>query len=112
MSCDFIEVKTYEQLEIANECDSLIQEVVRLEVVEVAIQGPPGPGGGGGGSTYTHIQSTPLATWTVAHNLNRFPSITVVDNLGNQIYPDVRYIDNDIIQVTHSVPLTGRAYCN
>lgn len=75
-------------------------------------QGPQGPPGGGAGATYTHIQSVPAAVWTVAHNLGRYPSITVVDNLGGQLYPDVRYVDADIAQITHSVPLTGRAYCN
>lgn len=75
-------------------------------------QGPQGPPGGGAGATYTHIQSAAAAVWTVAHNLGRYPSITVVDNLGGQLYPDVRYVDADIAQITHSVPLTGRAYCN
>ena len=75
-------------------------------------QGQQGPPGGGAGATYTHIQSAAAAVWTVAHNLDRYPSVTVVDNLGGQLYPDVRYIDADIVQITHSVPLTGRAYCN
>lgn len=75
-------------------------------------QGPQGPPGGGAGATYTHIQSVAASVWTVAHNLGRYPSITVVDNLGGQLYPDVRYVDADIAQITHSVPLTGRAYCN
>ena len=75
-------------------------------------QGPQGPPGGGAGATYTHIQSVAAAVWTVPHNLGRYPSITVVDNLGGQLYPDVRYLDADIAQITHSVPLTGRAYCN
>lgn len=84
-------------------------------VVTRGIPGPPGPQGppgGGAGATYTHIQSVAAAVWTVAHNLGRHPSITVVDNLGGQFYPDVRYVDADIAQITHSVPLTGRAYCN
>lgn len=68
--------------------------------------------GGIENTTYTHEQDLPAATWTVTHNLGRHPSITVVDNLGGQLYPDVRYVDADIAQITHSVPLTGRAYCN
>lgn len=74
--------------------------------------GPQGPPGGGAGATYTHTQGNPAAVWTIAHNLGRHPSITVVDNLGGQLYPDVRYLDADIAQITHSVPLTGRAFCN
>ena len=84
----------------------------------VVTRGVPGPkgekgdSGGGAGATYTHTQAIPLAVWTVPHNLNRRPSITVTDPLGNVVAPDVRYIDNDIVQVTHGTPLTGFAYCN
>lgn len=93
----------------------LVEQVQETEIVELGQQGPPGPQGppgGGAGATYTHLQSVAAAVWTVAHNLGRYPSITVVDNLGGQLYPDVRYVDADIVQITHSVPLTGRAYCN
>lgn len=93
----------------------LVEQVEEIEILAAAEQGPPGPQGppgGGAGATYTHTQSVAAAVWTVPHNLGRYPSITVVDNLGGQLYPDVRYIDTDIAQITHSVPLTGRAYCN
>lgn len=91
------------------------EEVPVTEVLAVAMQGPPGPPGppgGGAGATYTHVQTLPSSVWTVAHNLGRYPSITVVDNLGGELFADVRYIDSAIAQITHSVPLIGRAYCN
>lgn len=71
-----------------------------------------GPPGQGGSSTYTHTQTLPLATWTVAHNLGRRPSVTVTDHLGNVVLADVRYVDNDLIQINHSAPLAGFAYVN
>ena len=97
------------------EKEILVEQVEDIEILAVAEQGPPGiqgPPGGGAGATYTHTQSSPAPVWTIAHNLGRYPSITVVDNLGGQLYPDVRYLDADIAQITHSVPLTGRAFCN
>lgn len=85
----------------------------RTAVVAVrGIPGPPGPPGGGAGATYTHNQAIAAAVWTVPHNLGRYPSVTVTDHLGNVIAPDVRYVDNDIVQVTHGTALTGFAYCN
>lgn len=87
----------------------------------VVVRGVPGPkgekgdkgdSGGGAGATYTHTQSTPQSIWTVAHNLGRWPSVTVTDHLGQRIEPDVKYLDNNLAQVTHSTPLTGFAYCN
>jgi hypothetical protein len=50
--------------------------------------------------------------WTVPHNLGRYPSVTVADHLGNVITPDVRYLDDDMVQITHGTALTGYAYCN
>ncbi|MES2948678.1 MAG: hypothetical protein V4858_09060 [Pseudomonadota bacterium] len=75
-------------------------------------QGVPGTPGGAGGATYTHTQSIALAVWTVAHNLGRFPSITITDPLGRVIVPDVEYLDNNLVQITHGLPLAGFAYCN
>lgn len=75
--------------------------------------GPEGPQGPAGSSaTYTWVQSSPLAIWTIPHNTGRFPSVTVVNTDGITLTPDVRYIDDNIVRVTHSVPLTGKAYLN
>lgn len=73
------------------------------------IVGKPGPPGG---MTYTHTQSIAAVVWTVAHNLGRRPSVAVTDHLGNQIWPDVRWVDDNLVQVTHGTPFTGFAYCN
>ena len=78
------------------------------EVVEVAIQGPPGINH----ATYTHNQTTPSATWTAPHNMNRWPSVSVVDHLGNLVEPDVSYVNENIVQIAHGVPMTGKAFFN
>lgn len=57
-------------------------------------------------------QATPLATWTVPHNLNRYPSVTVTDHLGSVLLADVQYVDANTVQINHSVPMIGKAYCN
>ena len=33
--------------------------------------------------TYTHLQNTPAATWTVNHNMDKYPSVTVVTSAGD-----------------------------
>lgn len=92
--------------------ETLREEVPELAVVEVAEQGPAGPAGEGASSSYTHTQANPSAVWTVAHNLGRYPAITVLDHLGGEIYPDVKHIDRTTARITHSVPLAGSAICN
>lgn len=66
----------------------------------------------GSGNTYTWTQSISLAVWTIPHNLGRFPSVTVVDNLNNKVEPDILYLDNNSVQITHGVALVGKAYLN
>lgn len=90
----------------------LTEEVERVQILTEARQGPPGPPGPGGGSTYTHTQAIPLATWTAAHNLGRFPSVSVVDTLGSQVFGDVAWVDENIVQITHGSAIAGKAYFN
>lgn len=63
-------------------------------------------------NTYTYIQSFPASVWTIPHNLNAYPSVSVVDNSNNVLVCNVNYIDENIVQVTHGYPLIGRAYLN
>lgn len=67
---------------------------------------------GGEGSTYTWNQVQALATWTIPHNLGRFPSVTAVDTTGGVVIPDLRYIDKNVVQITHGAALAGKAYLN
>lgn len=73
------------------------------------IVGPAGPPGGG---TYTHTQGIAASVWTVPHNLSRRPSVSVTDHLGNLVHADVRYLDSNLVQITHGSALSGFAYCN
>lgn len=79
-----------------------------VRIVYVGMQGLPGASA----NSYTHTQSIAAAIWTVAHNLARRPSITVVDNLDRRIEPDVAYLDANTVQITHASALIGKVYCN
>ncbi|WP_228895608.1 hypothetical protein [Acidovorax sp. Leaf73] len=85
------------------------KRVERPLAIATAYVGPPGPPGG---MTYTHTQAIATAVWTVAHNLGRRPSVSVTDHLGNVVHADVRYLDDDMVQITHGSALIGFAYCN
>lgn len=70
--------------------------------------------GGTGGSdvSYVHDQLTPATTWTVAHNLGQWPSVTVVDSGGNLVWGDIDYVNDNTVTVSFSVSFGGRAFCN
>jgi hypothetical protein len=75
---------------------------------EPGVQGPPGPEV----ETYIHFQSVPSIVWTVAHNKDKYPSVTVVDSTGRVVFGQVDYIDKNVIQITFSAAFSGKAYLN
>jgi hypothetical protein len=68
------------------------------------------PGGGGSVSSYVHIQSVTALTWSVVHDLNRYPSVTISDLFDDVVIADVRYISLNELQITFTAPSAGRAY--
>jgi hypothetical protein len=69
-------------------------------------------GGGGADATYVHVQSTASATWTVGHNLGKYPSVSVVDTGGTTVIPDVHYDSPAAVTLTFGAPTSGQAFCN
>lgn len=63
-------------------------------------------------TTYVHEQGVASAVWTVQHNLNKYPSVTVVDSSENVIIADVEYVDVNTVKITMNGASKGRAYLN
>ena len=62
--------------------------------------------------SYTFTQSVPSTTWSVAHNLQKFPSITVVDSASTVVTGEYTYINNNNVTLTFSAAFAGKAYLN
>lgn len=65
-----------------------------------------------GDKTFTFAQSTPASTWIIDHNLNKKPSVSVVDTGGNLCYGEVVHNSNNRLTVTFSASFAGEAYIN
>lgn len=65
-----------------------------------------------GDKNYIHKQLAASTTWTINHNLEKFPSVTVQDSAGTNIIGEVTYIDNNNLTITFSDELSGKAYLN
>ena len=70
-----------------------------------------------GDITYTHNQSSTSNTWVVNHNLNRFPSVTVVDSADTIVQGTVVYNSNKQLTITFfsgssALAFQGKAYLN
>src|SRR5262245_7561618 len=84
--------------------------------------GPPGPAGPTGPTgptgppgeqtTFTFSQLAPSTTWTIAHLLDRFPSVTVIDSVNVEVFPDIDYGDSDHLTLTFTAATSGKAYLN
>ena len=61
---------------------------------------------------FEFTQASPSITWTVNHDLNKFPSVTVVDSAGTQVFGDVDHTDNDNLTITFINQFSGKAYLN
>jgi hypothetical protein len=62
--------------------------------------------------TFIHEQGVASAVWTVQHNLNKYPSVTVVDSSGNELITEIEYVDTNTVQITMNGASKGRAYLN
>lgn len=63
-------------------------------------------------STYTHDQSVASDTWTITHNLARYPSVTIVDSAGTVVVGGIAYVSVNQIVVTFSAAFSGKAFLN
>ena len=63
-------------------------------------------------TTFTFTQGTLSDTWTINHNLDRFPSVTVVDNSNNIVVGAVTYNNSNQIVISFSETVIGKAYLN
>ena len=59
---------------------------------------------------YTHTQSISSNTWSITHNLNFFPNVTVVDSSGAICEGEIAYTSNDALTITFSGQFSGVAY--
>lgn len=69
-------------------------------------------GEGGSDKTFTFTQSVPSATWQIRHNLNKYPSVTIVDSGSNMVIGDIEYINENNLSISFSAIFSGKAYIN
>lgn len=63
-------------------------------------------------SRYIHEQGTASDTWTIQHNMNCFPSVTVVDTAKTVVVGQVDYTDANNLTITFNAAFKGTAFLN
>jgi hypothetical protein len=82
-------------------------ETARAEAAEAALAAAVTVG-----STFTFSQAAPASTWTIVHNLGRYPAVSVVDSANTQVEGDVTYVSANEITVAFASGFSGEAYLN
>lgn len=65
-----------------------------------------------GTPTFIFNQAVASTQWNIQHNLGKFPSVSVINNNNVVINGEVKYIDNNNIQLNFSAGFSGKAYLN
>lgn len=75
-------------------------------------EGPEGPQGPPDTFRYRFVQDNPSLTWEIQHNLQGYPSVTVVDSTVEKevVEGAVMYIDENTVSVSFTGPTSGEAY--
>lgn len=61
---------------------------------------------------YMHRQSIPSNIWIIEHNLNKYPSVEIVDSAGSKVDGDIEFLTPDVVELKFSHPFSGEAYLN
>ena len=65
-----------------------------------------------GDKDFVYIKSTPDKVWDITHNLDKYPSVTIVDSAGSVVMGDITYTSKSTLTVTFSAAFSGKAYLN
>ena len=76
--------------------------------------GAPGPPGEDGedDAHYIHDQIMSSSNWSITHNLNKYPSVVVVDSAGSMVVGDITFITPNQITISFTGAFSGKAYLN
>jgi hypothetical protein len=61
---------------------------------------------------HEHDQQTPSASWSVTHNLGKYPSVMIIDSVNNHVEGDIEYTSANTLTITFSSTFSGKAYMN
>lgn len=61
---------------------------------------------------FEYRQLTPSAVWEVEHNLDKYPSVSIVDSAGTMVMGDVEYINSNKVLLLFQSAFSGKAFFN
>lgn len=65
-----------------------------------------------GDKHFTYNQIAASSTWVITHNLNKYPSVSVIDTASTTVIGAVTYDSLNQLTLTFSAAFSGKAYLN
>jgi hypothetical protein len=101
-----------------SDSSSTVSSGRNVRQIVVTAPGPQGASGLSGVQTsevvdlvsYVHNQGATSATWTVNHNLNFYPNVTVYDSANSMVEGTVNHTNQVQLKITFSAPISGKAH--
>jgi hypothetical protein len=103
---------------MATDSSSVVTSGRGVRQIVVTAPGPQGEAGVSGVQSdeitnlvsYRHIQNVLSTVWTVNHNLNFYPNVTVFNSAGSMVEGTVNHINAVSLTITFSDQISGKAY--
>lgn len=62
--------------------------------------------------SHIHTQTVASSTWNITHNLNKFPSVSIVDSSNAEVIGEVEHTNANSLVVKFSAAFSGKAFIN
>lgn len=62
--------------------------------------------------SFFFVQDQALSTWVIVHNLNKYPSVSVIDSAGTEVIGDIFYDNMNQVTITFKGAFKGKATLN
>ena len=69
----------------------------------------------GSDKTFIYAQAEAVDVWTIKHDMNKYPSVTIIgdfDNGRESVLGDIEYVDDNTLTIHFDEPVKGTAYLN
>lgn len=63
-------------------------------------------------ANYTHKQTEASNEWIIVHNLNKYPSVSIIDSAGDEVIGNVHYDSSNQVTITFTGAFKGTATLN
>ena len=60
--------------------------------------------------SYVHDQLSSSSTWTVIHNLNKYPNVTILDSAGTLVIGEIEYLSKNSLMLRFAAEFSGKGY--